>query len=329
MDLLSELLTKHANSHNQGVVSSEFRIAFGFHLYMLYSLLTLMEQEAKSNNTMDNNNKKKQQDLDEQLLRTQCAQSMHTATVASARYTTVLWQRGVADPATALLPCRIAYLLLETARGAKRAACAQFALQMLQESLQAHASVALSHVVPALMDLLHTHEHMAPLVAQLGLQNHTLTVQLLQEVGRLQGTNAKQTTGIRNVAPFLVEVAQTQPKVVLSQLPHLLHHLDQEPYYLRSALCTSLAYVIVTLQEPEQYKSRHDLLTLLQRRVLDTSSFTRGAVLKAFITIVEQKALPTDALIQTTALAADRLQDKTVLVRRAAMQVSTWTLCVV
>ena len=54
------------------------------------------------------------------------------------------------------------------------------------------------------------------------------------------------------------------------------------------------------------------------------SSFTRVAVLKAWISVTQNGALPLERLMLVTSLAIDRLQDKTVMVRRSSMQVSEY-----
>lgn len=69
-------------------------------------------------------------------------------------------------------------------------------------------------------------------------------------------------------------------------------------------------------------KGRSALLDILTERVRDSSSFTRVAVLKAWATVVESDCLPLERFLPVTALAISRLQDKTVMVRRSAMQVS-------
>ena len=68
-------------------------------------------------------------------------------------------------------------------------------------------------------------------------------------------------------------------------------------------------------------KTRGALLDILGERVLDVSSFTRSAVLKAWIQVVQSRSLPVERFIPVTLLAIDRLQDKTIMARRQAMQV--------
>jgi condensin complex subunit 1 len=69
-------------------------------------------------------------------------------------------------------------------------------------------------------------------------------------------------------------------------------------------------------------KSRDSLLTLLMERAYDVSSYTRAAALRALSQLVAGGTLPLKThLLSVTQLAMDRLHDKTVVVRKQAMQV--------
>jgi condensin complex subunit 1 len=69
-------------------------------------------------------------------------------------------------------------------------------------------------------------------------------------------------------------------------------------------------------------KSRDSLLSLLMERAYDVSSYTRAAALRALSQLVTGGTLPLKThLLSVTQLAMDRLHDKTVVVRKQAMQV--------
>jgi condensin complex subunit 1 len=69
-------------------------------------------------------------------------------------------------------------------------------------------------------------------------------------------------------------------------------------------------------------KTRNSLFDILCDRTHNITSFTRGAALKVLNDLTEKQSLPLDRIMPVTAIAIDRLQDKTVMVRRYAMQVS-------
>jgi condensin complex subunit 1 len=128
----------------------------------------------------------------------------------------------------------------------------------------------------------------------------------------------------------------------------LLPFLDAEPYLLRSSIVSAIANVLVhaTFEQQDDSKSqgggeggeeegpssgihskesftktRESLLNILTERAHDVNSFTRAAVLKAWVVLCENRALPLLRVQGAALLAVDRLKDKTQIVRKAAMQV--------
>jgi len=315
-----------------------------------------MESEAKVATSQRGENKADSETI---TARAACADAMLVAAQAMGKHRSTLWQRGVPDEAVVGLPCRIAYQMLESATGvvARKAASADAALGMIAATVNS-ANSLLGTVVAGLMDLLHSYEHIAPIVAELCTMvseepTNRLAVELLREVGRLDGHNAAgsetggKASGIKNLAPFISELAITRPRIVLSNISLLLPHLNSEPYGLRSAIVNAIGRILVHIgkeegernnEEEEDHteesedvhgkqslaKSRSALLDVLAERVHDVSSFTRVAVLKAWISITQSGALPLERLMLVTSLAIDRLQDKTVMVRRSSMQVSSY-----
>ncbi len=66
--------------------------------------------------------------------------------------------------------------------------------------------------------------------------------------------------------------------------------------------------------------ARDTLLDVLQERVRDVHANTRAAVLKVWISLCSEDALPIERTHAIAAIAVDRLRDKTSTVRSAAMQ---------
>ena len=406
------------SNNNTAVVSQDFRDALSCHLYMLFSIMHFTESECKSSKSLNIGSttatttaggKKKKLTPKEQerraeaeqlaATREQCARSMLAASRSMSAHANRLWKRGVPDENVVHLPCRIAYQILESATGvqARRACCGTEALGMIAATVNSAPGNGslLNTIVAALVDLLHSYEHMASLVAELCTMVHEqptnrLAVELMREIGRMdmsgaaaggggggEGGNAAsaaavaaggKASGVRNVAPFLPELASRRPRLVLSQISLILPHLDCEPYQLRSAIVATIGNILTKVgqadgsedeeqQQQQQQdqregdmdgtssedgsegsggnagaesahrmsnlgKGRSALLDILTERVRDSSSFTRVAVLKAWATVVESDCLPLERFLPVTALAISRLQDKTVMVRRSAMQVS-------
>ena len=375
------------------VVSQSFRDALACHIYMLFTLMFLTESKeklgkslgtstttstgSKGGGTSNGKSSKRSTPTDkgEDLIassRTTCAEAMHVASITMATHKSKLWKRSVPDEAVVGLPCRIAYQMLESATGvlARRAASGDQALKTIAATVDS-APCLLNTVVSALVDLLHTYDHMAPMVAELCtmVQEHptnVLAMELLREIGRLDtsayadSAAGNKASGIRNVAPFISELAAVRPRVVLSNISLLLPHLDSEPYVLRSAIINSIGHILVredqslidttkkdkdgessdegssgngsgdgTNNNKEEClitymaKTRTSLFEILCDRTRDITSFTRAASLKVLNDLTEKQSLPLDRIMPVTVIAIDRLKDKTVMVRRNAMQVSS------
>lgn len=393
--LLCQLLE---NASAARVVPQAFRDAFACQLYMLYSFMFFLEADAKGTSaTASSNTTTKQAATEDNAhvakLRRVCATAMLQASQTAATRRSILWPRGVPDEAVLVLPCRIAYPMLEVACTgvlARRAACGDEALRMIAVTAQATESL-LSTVTAALMDLMHSFENMAPLVAELcccllpssssvedahnkhhqssrnedssgssssSSTSTRLAVELIREVGRLNlSQDSKSLLGIKNVAPFVSELASLRPRLVLQHLSHLLPHLQAEPYSIRSSIVTAVSHVLQYIATAEQQaeqqqslenaegallavaggddgsivdhhlgKTRSSLLDVLAERVYDISSFTRSAALKAWIRLCHSQSIPKQRFLSVTQLAMDRLQDKAVMVRKQSMQLLTLLL---
>lgn len=335
------------------VVSQQFRDAFACHLYMLFSVMFFMESEAKIGSGLKGGGRRQvdSSEVEEVInMRASCAEAMLAAAQSMSKNRNKLWKRGVPDETVVVLPCRIAYQMLETATGilARKASSADAAMGIIAATVDSCDSL-LGTVLAALMDMLHSYEHMAPLCAELCCMvserpTNRLAVELLREIGRIDtggaasGDGAKA-SGIKYVAPFIHELAQRRPRLVLVNIAHLLPHLDSEPYSLRSAIITALGYIVEhiskvgQLSEAEESaadenassvnleKSRTTLLEILLTRAHDTSSYTRSAVLKTWISLTQSGSVPVDMIHVVTDMAIDRLHDKTVIVRKQALQV--------
>ena len=339
------------DSHTQPVLPQAFRDALACHLYMLFSVMNFMESEAKIGTKITGGNKadNKAEADDNHAMRSECAAAMLAAAQSMSTHRSKLWRCGVPDETVAILPCRIAYQMLETATGilARKTSSADAALGMIAATVDS-ADNLISTIVAALVDLLHSYEHIAPLVAELcGMVSETYTnklaIDLLREIGRLDpsgGSSDGRASGVKHLAPLISHLASIRPRLVLSNISLLLPHLNAEPYQLRSAVVSAIGFILVHIGEQSRLgnddvidnvddntshlnfaKSQNALLDILLERSHDTSSFTRSAVLKAWMSIVETESLPLERMLPVTALAIDRLNDKTVMTRRSSMQV--------
>ena len=267
---------------------------------MLYSFLFLTEQDHDATTQPNVVPEHRNVALDAMLV---------AATVMSD-CGSLLWQRGVIDEAVTLLPCRIAYPLLQQATTVVARKNAATAIQMIGITLDSDDSL-LATISAALMDLMFSFEHMASIVVEL-CDRDALAVDLLREICRFDGS---EPLGMKNIAPFLSELSKQRPALVMQHLTQLQALLNlTEPYQIRSAVVTAMAHCAVH-SEP----SRNILLDAMAARAYDVSSYTRAALMKAWVVIVQARSLPKDRWVPSARLAVDRLQDKTATVRRQAL----------
>jgi len=376
------------------IVSQTFRDALACHIYMLYTLMFFLESEAKvgkslglstglsNNKSSSNKNRKENAKKDrerkaeaEKVLasRQACANAMFTAAHAMGVYKSKLWKRGVPDENVIGLPCRIAYQMLENSSGivARKASSADLALKIIAITVQT-SDCLMSTIVSALLDLMHSYEHIAALVAELCAippfedilvvdrcnlamgkisDSNKLAKELLREIGRLDTSNCTSDTGgkasgLKHVAPFISHLAEKNPHFTFQHIHLVLTHLESDPYMFRSAIVTAIGHVLVRniisgnenpaenedfdedkIQEELKKKNMNFTLTkeklfdILIKRAHDASSYTRVAVMKSWANLIETDSLPLQRLLPLTELSIDRLKDKTVMVRRSAMQI--------
>lgn len=362
--LLCNTLSNSADAENSGTGTRQsttlpqcFRDAFACHIYMLFSVMSAVESEIKVGKGLAisaaaTSNKKKgaasreEKERKEELAaqtasRNICTKAMLAAAQCMNQHKFQLWKHGVVEEDLLSLPCQISYLILENCTNTtnRKSSSGDEALSIIAST--AEMPSMMSNIVAALMDLMHTHEHISPLIADLcSSANPRLAMELFREIGRIDGSLTEgKASGIKFVAPFISELALRKPQLVLAQIGLVLSHLNSESYVFRSSIVTAIGFILTRSDEEETIprdsenfttdyltsagaqKTRDSLFDMLTERVHDVSSYTRAAALKAWVHLIENSSVPTDRFMCMTKLAIDRLQDKTIIVRKNAMQV--------
>ncbi|KAK1200158.1 CND1 protein, partial [Pygoscelis papua] len=201
--------------------------------------------------------------------------------------------------------------------------------------LLAAALIQYDHMFSATLkitQMLQHFEHVAPVFAQAvslwateyGLKS--LVGELLREIGQKCPQDlAHDASGIKGYAIFITELAEQIPALVLSNISVLLRHLDGESYMMRNAILAAMAEVLVQVLNGDQLEeaargTRDQFLNMLQAHICDISSFVRSRVLQLFTRIVRCKALPLTQFQSVVSLAVGRLEDKSVVVVKNAIQ---------
>ncbi|NXY48218.1 CND1 protein, partial [Ceuthmochares aereus] len=201
--------------------------------------------------------------------------------------------------------------------------------------LLATALVHYDHMFSATLkvtQMLQHFEHVAPVFAQAvslwateyGLKS--LVGELLREIGQKCPQDlTRDASGIKGYAVFITQLAEQIPALVLSNMSVLLRHLDGESHMMRNAVLAAMTEVLVQVLNGDQLEeaargTRDQFLNMLQAHICDVNSFVRSHVLQLFTRIVQCKVLPLSQFQSVVSLAVGRLQDKTVVVVKNAIQ---------
>lgn len=242
-------------------------------------------KKNKNGGSSSNNNNNNNQDfLQDQ--REMCANVMLKASqiIHLPRVKAKMWKCGVPDENLISLPCRISYVMLENNSFSKHA-CAIISSTCISHLSnnknnnksvedgsnssngeeqqkqttnwnQSTTSSFMNTVSAAVLDLLHSYEHIAPLVARQLLSNH-LAVDLLQEISRTDYSPSSQNnsstqdhhhhkaTGVKNVAPFISELASVKPSLVLDHIYLILPLLNSDPYMMRNSIVEAIGSILI------------------------------------------------------------------------------------
>jgi condensin complex subunit 1 len=166
---------------------------------------------------------------------------------------------------------------------------------------------------------------------------------IVREIGKLDADSfGKDSTSSKSVGLFLESLAEHAPTAVLANVSVLLSHLDLDNYVIRNGVVQLIGKLLlflhqkVTEEETERSeedrnervksnsgKTRDSLLDLLKERVNDVSSYTRSRVLQTWKELADQNAIPVRFFAVVCNCAVERLDDKSLIVSKGAIQLLT------
>uniref|UniRef100_A0A6I8PSK6 Condensin complex subunit 1 n=1 Tax=Ornithorhynchus anatinus TaxID=9258 RepID=A0A6I8PSK6_ORNAN len=243
-----------------------------------------------------------------------------------------LWPRALVEEEFVSLVTGCCYRLLEnpTVSHQKNRATREGITHLLGVALTRY-----NHMLSATLkitQMLQHFEHVAPVLVgavscwatDYGMK--TIVGEIVREIGqKCPQELGRDPAGAKGYAAFLTELAERVPAVLMTSMSVLLDHLDGESYLMRNAVLAAMAELLLQLLNGDQLDqrardTRDQFLDTLQIHGHDVHSFVRSRVLQLFARIVQQKALPLTRFQTVVALAVERLQDKSVLVCKNAIQ---------
>ncbi|KAJ6332137.1 hypothetical protein OIU76_010513 [Salix suchowensis] len=187
----------------------------------------------------------------------------------------------------------------------------------------------------SIMHLVHKYDyvvtHMADAVARAEKKyaDGTLASSLIREIGRSNPkAYVKDTVGAENVGRFLVELADRLPKLISTNIGVLVPHFGGESYKIRNALVGVLGKLVAKAfkdfegdvsSNSVRLRTKQAMLEILLERCRDVSAYTRSRVLQVWAELCEEHSVSIGLWNEVAAVAAGRLEDKSAIVRKAAL----------
>ncbi|CAN7986798.1 unnamed protein product [Ixodes hexagonus] len=221
------------------------------------------------------------------------------------------------------------FKLVEDPSSAKTAGVKEAVMSVLGLNIKKH-SYGLACVVK-ILQALQTCEHaavffadaMLTFVKKFGVTH--IVGDTIREVCRLDSLESAQDSGsIRNVATFLVELAERMPELVLKSASLLDSLLDIKSNTIRSSVLTVFSKAVLAVLsrdnlDPGEKELRDLLLDKLEAHLEDENAFVRSKVLQLWQELCGRGVIPLGRQHALVDMVAGRLLDKSSLVRKQAV----------
>jgi condensin complex subunit 1 len=272
-----------------------------------------------------------------------------------------LWARKTPEPELVNLLNATCYKFMENVDVVKDADTKQLLFAtigcMTQQFRQAFGATT------SILHLLSHFDHLIGPLAEfvqsmvVSFDGQSVVTELLREIGRNDPRElAQDSTGTRNIAGFLTELGNLAPMAILRSggISVLLPHLNGESYPIRNAIISIMSGIVCQLVVDGESvegakKTREQFQEILEERILDTSAYVRGKALQLWCNMAAvevpiaggeggsqaeeqlggtamRSSIPRDRQPALVALAADRLRDKSSIVRKEALRLLTTLL---
>ncbi|KAL5720007.1 Condensin-1 complex subunit CAP-D2 [Ranunculus cassubicifolius] len=187
----------------------------------------------------------------------------------------------------------------------------------------------------SMLHLIHKYDfvvtHLAEAVARAEQRygDGSLAIILIREIGRANPKDyVKDTVGAENIGRFLVELADRLPKLMSTNVGVLIDHFGGESYKIRNALIGVLGKLVSKAfkdiegdvsSKSVRLRNKQAMLEILLERCRDVSAYTRSRVLQVWGELCEEHGISIGLWNEVAKIAAGRLEDKSAMVRKAAL----------
>ncbi|XP_066028149.1 condensin complex subunit 1 [Pocillopora verrucosa] len=158
--------------------------------------------------------------------------------------------------------------------------------------------------------------------------------EVIREIGRMDPRDlSRDTSGTRAYADFLVELAGRVPSQIIPNISVLLCHLDGESYSMRNGILALMGEIVIKVLSKEDLddaakKLRDQLLDKMEDHIHDVNAYVRSKALHIWLELCKKEAIPLSRQPHLLELVINRLQDKSSIVRKNAIQLlKTFLIC--
>ncbi|XP_075512806.1 condensin-1 complex subunit CAP-D2 isoform X1 [Primulina tabacum] len=187
----------------------------------------------------------------------------------------------------------------------------------------------------SILHLIHKYDfsvpHLADAVAwaEKKYADGSMATSLISDIGKTNPKDyVKDTVGAENIGRFLVELADRLPKLISTNIGLLVPHFGGESYKIRNALAGVLGKLVSKAfndiegevsSKSIRLRTKQAMLDILLERCRDVSAYTRSRVLQVWSELCEDHSISIGLWNEVSAVAAGRLEDKSAIVRKSAL----------
>lgn len=236
-----------------------------------------------------------------------------------------LWQPTIVEDSFVTMFTKVCYKLLEQCTQASQKSIRQTIFEILGTSVKKY-NHGISCVV-RIIQLVQVHDILPAYIAT-GvvhmIQNCGCTG-LIKEIMKEIDQRELSETESRNLSTFLETIAGANPNLIIPYLDDIMDGLSSEHYTMRNCtICIIREIVQKALTgddlTQEQKVQRDDCLNNLEEHILDVNAFVRSKVLQVWQHLCCEGAIPVSRQGRLLAHTVLRLEDKSAVVRKYALQ---------
>ncbi|XP_017876679.1 condensin complex subunit 1 [Ceratina calcarata] len=236
-----------------------------------------------------------------------------------------LWQPTIVEDSFVTLFTKVCYKLLEQCTHPTQKSIRQTIFEILGTSVKKY-NHGISCVV-RIIQLVQVNDVLPACIATgvIHMINNCGCTGLIKEIMKEIDQREPSEVDSRNLSIFLETIAASNPDLIIPYLDDIMDYLSSEHYSMRNCtICIIREIVQKALTgdnlTQEQKDKRDECLNNLEEHILDNHAFVRSKVLQVWQSLCCEGAIPVSRQGRLLAHTVLRLEDKSAIVRKQALQ---------